>query len=118
MNPSEGGLTSHPTSRSMGKKALNGIRFEVVNVGKFFNKGIRVSEAWRKGHQKSLRWSVKTKRRETQRLQGEEKFCVMSRCESGGGRSLDTPPPHRAQPTSTEKEPKSDTASKPITRRN
>ena len=88
------------------RMAQSVLRFNVVIVGKFFNKGSWVSEAWRKVHHDEdmdepegppERLATAAERREMLRLEPV--------CESNVGvRSSGTPPPDSARLTSAEGE--------------
>ena len=84
--------------------AQNVLRYNVVIVGKFFNKGSWVSEAWRREHPEEFadeaeglpdRIATAEERREWLHLDQvpESTVCV---------RSPGTPPPHGVRPTSAE----------------
>ena len=83
------------------RMAQNVLRYNVVIVGKFFNKGSWVSEAWRKEHLEEIsdepdgpseRIYTAEERRQLLDLGPLAIVCV---------RSLGTPPPHGVRPTST-----------------
>ena len=82
--------------------AQNVLRYNVVIVGRFFNKGSWVSEAWKKEHPEEFdneaegvpeRISTAQERRERRNLEPvpEDAVCV---------RSQGTPPPHGVRLTS------------------
>ena len=81
------------------------LRYSVVTVGKFFNKGSWVSEAWRKDHPEEEtdelggppeRMPTKEERRELLNFVSVPTSAVCVR-------SSDTPPPHGARLTSAER---------------
>ena len=83
------------------------LRYNVVIVGKFFNRGSWVSEAWRKENPEEFedepegppeRLTTAAERRESLHLEPVSESNV-------GVRSPDTPPPHSARLTSAEGEP-------------
>ena len=52
--------------------AQNVLRYNVVIVGKFFNKGSWVSDVWRRSTQKNGKRKLKANQKESQRQQSEE----------------------------------------------
>ena len=102
------------------RMAQNVVRYNVVIVGKFFNKGSWVSEAWRKENPEEFedepegppeRLTTAAERRESLHLEpvSESNVCV---------RSPGTPPPHSARLTSAEGETRINRIRGPISQYN
>ena len=93
------------------RMAQNVLRYHVVIVGKFFNKGSWASEAWRREHPEEFADDAQGPPERIERdSDRKERLHLVPVCEGAVCvRSSDTPPPHGARLTPAERDdPSSD----------